>query len=130
MAFTGDVTGVRIRDGCVLAPTPPPDIDLQAWRASLDVIEAWRPRSLAVTHFGAYEDVENHLAALREQLERLAAMARDLDEAGFASAIRAAVADSTDEVTAAAYEQALPPAQSFQGLVRYCRSSTAEGRKL
>jgi len=40
------------------------------------------------------------------------------------------VADSTDEVTAAAYEQALPPAQSFQGLVRYSRSPSAEGRKL
>src|SRR5207249_2172225 len=42
VAFTGDVTGVRIHDGCILAPTPPPDIDLQAWRASLDVIETWR----------------------------------------------------------------------------------------
>jgi hypothetical protein len=27
---------------------------------------------------------------------------------------------------AAAYEQAMPPAQSFQGLVRYCRSTMAE----
>ena len=51
-AFTGDVAGVRIDGGCVLAPTPPPDVDLRAWRASLDLIEAWRPRSLAVTHFG------------------------------------------------------------------------------
>jgi glyoxylase-like metal-dependent hydrolase (beta-lactamase superfamily II) len=127
VAFTGDVTGVRIGDGCVLAPTPPPDIDLRSWRASLDVIERWRPRGFAITHFGAHQDVERHLAALREQLQRVAAMAHDLDEAGFASAIRATVADSTDQVTAAAYEQALPLAQSFQGLVRYCRSSAAEG---
>ena len=28
-AFTGDVAGVRIAEGAVLAPTPPPDIDLQ-----------------------------------------------------------------------------------------------------
>ena len=46
-AFTGDVTGVRIGEGPVLAPTPPPDIDLPAWRASLELIEGWRPRSLA-----------------------------------------------------------------------------------
>ena len=95
MAFSGDVTGVRIRDGCILAPTPPPDIDLQAWRASLDVRETWRPRGLTVTHFGAHQDVENHLAALREQLASVPAMAHDLDAAGFVSAIRATVAHST-----------------------------------
>jgi glyoxylase-like metal-dependent hydrolase (beta-lactamase superfamily II) len=120
-AFTGDVAGVRIDDGCVLAPTPPPDVDLRAWRASLDLIEAWRPRSLAVTHFGGYDDVENHLAALREQLDQVEAMARDLDEATFASTVRAAVAGSTAPETAAAYEQATRPAQNFHGLVRYLR---------
>jgi hypothetical protein len=57
-------------------------------------------------------------------------MARDLDEAGFGSAIRATVSDSADQVTTAAYEQGLPSAQSFHGLVRYCRSSTAEGSQL
>jgi hypothetical protein len=57
-------------------------------------------------------------------------MARDLDEAGFACAIRATVVDSIGQGTAAAYEQALPPVQSFHGLVRYCRSSTAEGSQL
>jgi glyoxylase-like metal-dependent hydrolase (beta-lactamase superfamily II) len=120
-AFTGDVTGVRIDDGCVLAPTPPPDIDLEAWRASLKLIEAWRPRSLAMTHFGSFDDVENHLAALREQLNQASAMAGDLDEATFAATIRTTVASSTASETAAAYEQAMPPAQSFHGLARYLR---------
>jgi glyoxylase-like metal-dependent hydrolase (beta-lactamase superfamily II) len=120
-AFTGDVAGVRIDDGCVLAPTPPPDIDLEAWRASLELIEAWRPRSLAVTHFGSFDDVENHLAALRDQLDQASAMAGDLDEATFAATIRTTVASSTAPETAAAYEQAMPPAQSFHGLARYLR---------
>ena len=31
---------------------------------------AWRPLSLAPTHFGSYDDVAGHLQALREQLER------------------------------------------------------------
>jgi glyoxylase-like metal-dependent hydrolase (beta-lactamase superfamily II) len=119
-AFTGDVTGVRIGEGHVLAPTPPPDIDLEAWRASLDVIEGWRPRSLAMTHFGAYDDVAAHLADLREQLEVAEAMARDLDEPAFASLVRARVADSPASERAA-YEQAMPPGQSFHGLARYLR---------
>jgi glyoxylase-like metal-dependent hydrolase (beta-lactamase superfamily II) len=119
-AFTGDVTGVRIGRGHVLAPTPPPDIDLEAWRASLDLIERWSPRSLAVTHFGAYDDVAEHLAELREQLELAEAMARDLDEPAFASLVRARVAGS-EASDRAAYEQAMPPEQSFHGLTRYLR---------
>jgi glyoxylase-like metal-dependent hydrolase (beta-lactamase superfamily II) len=120
-AFTGDVAGVRIDGGCVLAPTPPPDIDLQAWRASLELIEAWQPRSLAVTHFGAYEDVEDQLGALREQLEQVETFARELDESAFASAIRAMVAAKSAPQTVAVYEQAMPPGQSFAGLSRYLR---------
>ena len=122
-AFTGDVTGVRIARGPVLAPTPPPDIDLWAWAASLEVIEGWRPRRLAPTHFGVYDDVERHLASLREQLERSAALAGEGDEAAFAAAIRARVADSADAETAAAYEQAMPPEQSFHGLARNLREA-------
>jgi glyoxylase-like metal-dependent hydrolase (beta-lactamase superfamily II) len=122
-AFTGDVTGVRIGEGGVLAPTPPPDVDLPAWRASLDLVEDWDPETLAVTHFGAYGDVGRHLAELREQLERVEAMARQLEEPAFASAIRAQVARSASSEIAAAYEQAMPPEQSFHGLERYLRRS-------
>jgi glyoxylase-like metal-dependent hydrolase (beta-lactamase superfamily II) len=125
-AFTGDVTGVRIGVGPVLAPTPPPDIDLRAWRGSLDLIEEWNPRRLAPMHFGARDDVGYHLSALREHLDEVEAMARDLDEAGFAAAIRARVAAATADTaaggaTAAVYEQATRPQQNFQGLTRYLR---------
>jgi glyoxylase-like metal-dependent hydrolase (beta-lactamase superfamily II) len=125
IAFTGDVTGVRIDDGLVLAPTPPPDIDLALWRASLDLLAAWRPRTLAITHFGAYDDVEGHLGVMREQLDHEAAMAGAMDEASFSRAIRAAVSISTGPETAAAYEQAMPPAQSFHGLTRHLRASVS-----
>jgi glyoxylase-like metal-dependent hydrolase (beta-lactamase superfamily II) len=118
-AFTGDVAGVRIGEGPVLAPTPPPDIDLKAWRASLALIERWRPRSLAVTHFGAYDDVSDHLRALRDHLEQVERTARDCDQAAFISMIRARVAGSATADTAAVYEQAMSPRQSFDGLVRY-----------
>ena len=38
----------------VMPPTPPPDIDLEAWRASEDRILAWDPDTLFLTHFGPF----------------------------------------------------------------------------
>ena len=35
-----------------VAPTPPPDIDVEAWLDSLHTIAAWNPQSLCLTHFG------------------------------------------------------------------------------
>jgi len=118
LAFTGDVTGVRIGAGPVLAPTPPPDIDVDAWQASLQTIEAWAPERLCVTHFGEYADVAAHVAGVREALEEEVGWARTLDAGGFATQLRGRVA-SRDGAASGAYEQALPPEQSHQGLVRF-----------
>jgi glyoxylase-like metal-dependent hydrolase (beta-lactamase superfamily II) len=126
-AFTGDVAGVRIGAGPVFAPTPPPDIDLDAWRDSIEQIEAWNPRSLAFTHFGSCDDVAGHLAALRARLDQLESMMSDLDEEGFAAAVRAELAASNTPETAATYAQAMPPAQSFHGLARYMHRREANG---
>jgi glyoxylase-like metal-dependent hydrolase (beta-lactamase superfamily II) len=128
-AFAGDVAGVRIASGPVLPPTPPPDIDLDAWRRSLDTLEARAPSAVVTTHFGVHEDVARHLAAIREELAHAEQLARDHDEAGFADAVRARLAAATDPATAAVYEQALPPSQSYQGLARYLARGGAEGRK-
>jgi glyoxylase-like metal-dependent hydrolase (beta-lactamase superfamily II) len=44
VAFVGDTAGICLgRGGFVLPPTPPPDIDPEAWRASLALIEAGAP---------------------------------------------------------------------------------------
>lgn len=118
-AFTGDVAGVRIDGGVVLAPTPPPDIDLAAWRDSLAKIEAWRPRSLAVTHFGAYEDVTEQLAALRAHLDEVERWAGELDEQGFVERVRERVRAPRRDGTPGSYAQALPPEQSYAGLRRW-----------
>lgn len=120
-AFTGDVAGVRIGSGPVFAPTPPPDIDLDAWRASLDAIEEWQPSSLGITHFGAVEDVAPHIAALRARLDQLQTLAGELDERGFVAAIHQELLASGSAELAATYEHAMPPEQCFQGLRRYLR---------
>jgi glyoxylase-like metal-dependent hydrolase (beta-lactamase superfamily II) len=80
MAYPGDVAGVRLASGVVIPPTPPPDIDLDAWRSSLDVLEAWRPERLALPHFGPVEDPPAHLAQLREALDRHEHWAREGEE--------------------------------------------------
>jgi glyoxylase-like metal-dependent hydrolase (beta-lactamase superfamily II) len=119
-AFTGDVAGVRIAGGPTMAPTPPPDIDLDAWRASLDVIDSWHPAALAVTHFGAHRDVDAQLTELREYLGEVEGLAARLDGEGFAESVRARVAARAEQPEiAATYEQAMPPEQSYAGLRRW-----------
>lgn len=126
-AFTGDVAGVRMAGSGVLAPTPPPDIDLPAWRRSLELVEAWHPSTLAVTHFGAYADVQAHLAALRANLQELERMAGELDQEQFARAVRERVAASGDQQAPGAYAQAVDPAQSYAGLRRYLDRAAERG---
>jgi glyoxylase-like metal-dependent hydrolase (beta-lactamase superfamily II) len=118
-AFTGDVGGVRISPGPTIAPTPPPDIDLPAWRASLRLLEGWRAEALAITHFGVHHDVEHQLAQLREYLDEVEAMAESLDEAAFAAALSARFARTAADAPAGTYLQATPPEQSYAGLARY-----------
>lgn len=77
-AFTGDVTGVRIVPHAhVSAATPPPDIDLAAYAASLAAIEARRPRRLCLPHFGIAEDPQHHIELMRESLARWAGWVRE-----------------------------------------------------
>jgi glyoxylase-like metal-dependent hydrolase (beta-lactamase superfamily II) len=119
-AFVGDVAGVRIPPAeLVLPPTPPPDIDLEAWRASLDTIASWRPRSLGVTHFGRIDDPEAHLATMRRQLTEFGDRGRRLDEDAYVELLHRDVAQAADPVTADRYTGALPPGQSWAGLRRY-----------
>jgi glyoxylase-like metal-dependent hydrolase (beta-lactamase superfamily II) len=118
-AFTGDVTGVRIDGGPTIAPTPPPDIDLAAWRGSLKLIDDWRPEALAVTHFGVHRDVSAQLDELRLHLAEVERLAATLDEDGFAAAVRGRVAARAGAEIAATYEQAMPPDQSYAGLRRH-----------
>ena len=120
-AFAGDTAGVRIGGGPVFPPTPPPDIDLDAWRRSLDLIAGWRPERVAVTHFGAFDDVDAQLDALRERLGQVIAWAAECDRDGFSERVRAEIARVTDAETAAEYEQAMPADTLYPGLERALR---------
>ncbi len=67
--FAGDVAGVRLQDiDYVRPPTPPPDLDLEAWSESLSRITRLRPDVLYLGHFGPSRDIPRHIASLRERL--------------------------------------------------------------
>ncbi len=121
-AFVGDVGGVRITSSSpVIPPTPPPDIDVEAWHASLALIREWAPRRLAITHFGAGEDVEAQLAEVGERLDAWAAMARTQDPETFKASVREEIAGAVGPELVPAYEQAAPADQLYAGLERYWR---------
>jgi glyoxylase-like metal-dependent hydrolase (beta-lactamase superfamily II) len=121
-AFVGDVGGVQISPGApVIPPTPPPDIDLEAWHTSMELVRSWRPERLALTHFGTAENVDASLEEVAERLDRWAALARDSEQESFMSAIHQEIGDGTGPQDAAAYEEAAPADQLYMGLQRYWR---------
>lgn len=66
--FTGDVAGCKIGDGPVVPPCPPPDIDLEAWNNSIDLILKKNPKKLVLTHFDEVLEVLDHMNQLKSIL--------------------------------------------------------------
>jgi glyoxylase-like metal-dependent hydrolase (beta-lactamase superfamily II) len=120
-AFTGDVAGAKIPGvDLVVPPTPPPDIDVEAWEDSLGILESWRPERLALTHFGAIDDPLPHLALVKERLREEAQLARELSEQAYEEQHRQRVtASSTSDDAAAELIQCVPPQYQWRGLDRY-----------
>jgi glyoxylase-like metal-dependent hydrolase (beta-lactamase superfamily II) len=120
--YSGDAAGVRVAPATfVLPPLPPPEIDLDAWDATIDEMERRAPARLALIHFGVFDDVEEHLGRLRETLRRWGEwVGHGMDEATFVAAARAEV-DAAVTAGAAAYEIAVPLSHCFAGLERYWR---------
>ena len=135
VAYVGDTGGIRVSGDYLLAPTPPPDIDLAAWRESLLVIEAWNPVSLFLTHFGVVTGAKAHLARFRETLAAQAEAVRQSLTAGntddertrvFVEQLRREVRKAMPEHEARATELAAPFDQLWQGLDRYWKKQLAK----
>lgn len=128
MAYVGDTGGVRVSGDYLIAPTPPPDIDIEAWRSSLDAIDGWQPVSLFLTHFGAVTPARAHLARFRDTLTAAADAVKASMAAGgtdaererrFVEQMRRDVRKSLPEHEAKTAELAAPFEQLWQGLARY-----------
>ncbi|MFL5885397.1 MAG: MBL fold metallo-hydrolase [Thermoleophilaceae bacterium] len=121
-AYVGDTAGVRIPPSELpIAPTPPPDIDIEAWQRSIELIESWSPSTLCLTHFGRFEDVGEHLDKLRRWLSAWSEKARDVGSDEFCANVVERVGAVVDEETLNRYLQAAPPDQLYLGLERYWR---------
>jgi len=119
-AYTGDVAGVRTPPSeFVLPPTPPPDIDIEKWLDSVDLVADWRPTALCLTHAGRFEDVDRHLDSMRERLHDHAAAAEGGDRDAFATHLADEVEAAGDDAVRERLTQAAPPDQMWLGLDRY-----------
>ena len=130
MAYVGDTAGIRVAGDYTFAPTPAPDIDIEAWLASLDRIEEWRPVSLFLSHFGQVTPARAHLARYRPALTAQAESVHALMKSGrteeqqiqaFVDQLRTATRQALPEREARATELAAPFEQLWHGLARYWR---------
>jgi glyoxylase-like metal-dependent hydrolase (beta-lactamase superfamily II) len=130
LVFTGDVGGIRLAGvPYVSAPTPPPEIDLGRWRASVRRLRELKPTMLLPTHFGGSADPEWHLDDLDRRLSSLQEWAAPLvaSGAGLGELTRVMRQWAEDDILAAtgsadavrAYEQAVPYPMMAAGVHRY-----------
>jgi glyoxylase-like metal-dependent hydrolase (beta-lactamase superfamily II) len=131
-AFVGDVAGVRLQDvDYVRPPTPPPDIDLEAWSESMNLVKGLRPGVLYIGHFGAIRAIDQHFERLHEKLYAwgdlvLGAMRNGKDEAEIITML---IEHTQPELERAAgnphallrYEIATNYPMTVQGYMRYWR---------
>ncbi len=120
VAFVGDVAGVRILpEAVVVPPTPPPDIDLEAWHASVATVRGWAPERLAMTHFGEARDVAPVLDELEGRLDAWAALARAHDRERFIELTAAELTAADAPEQAAVYGSPARLGEYHDGLARY-----------
>ena len=120
--LAGDACGIRIQPSHRILPvSPPPDIDLEAWHATIAEIERRSPDRLALIHFGVETGVADHLARLGEELDRWAARVRDgMTVEEFVAGGRADAGDEADLC-----DRVAPYWQSWYGLRRYWDNRSA-----
>ena len=127
--FTGDVAGVCIDQGPVIAPLPPPDIDINAWEQSIDRLEQLQPDTLYLTHFGAVNGnaaIQKHFQQLRKNIHSLIHFIqtyKHLDKEGLYAMFDAHIRSLLGKnAPVEAYYKANPPFMSVLGVLRYLKT--------
>ena len=135
--FAGDVAGVRLPGiDYVRPPTPPPDLDLEAWSESMQLVKSLRPDVLYIAHFGAVRNASQHFERLHEKLYAwgdfvLAAMRGGKNEAEITSML---IEKTQPELARVAqdphalvrYEIATNYPMTVQGYMRYWKKNHPE----
>lgn len=128
--IVGDVGGVKINNGPVVAPCPPPDIDVELWQQSIQLLSKENASALYLTHFGKITNVDTHLKQLEQQLLDWANWMKPRFEQGipqeqvtpeFQRYVREQLIASgvTIKEELEKYEKANPAWMSVAGLMRY-----------
>lgn len=127
--FTGDVAGVKINGGPVVPPCPPPDINVEDWIKSIDLIIKRNPKRLVLTHFGEITNIELHMDQLKAILEDWSGWMKEKWESGLSNeqitplfmkyTSNQLKENGVSEIGTKQYEAANPSWMSVAGLVRY-----------
>jgi glyoxylase-like metal-dependent hydrolase (beta-lactamase superfamily II) len=119
--LAGDAAGVRMPGASYVLPvSPPPDVDVEGWHASVAAMRARTPERLALIHFGVHEDVDAHLDRLELELERWAErVGAGMEQQAFVEAAQADAGEDAD-----LYDRVAPFWQSWQGMKRYWEKRT------
>jgi glyoxylase-like metal-dependent hydrolase (beta-lactamase superfamily II) len=136
VALVGDTAGIRRGSGIfIMPPTPPPDIDIEAWHESAKKILAWDPDTLFLTHFGPQHGARQHFQAMFENLDAWSVIVKRLladatiDDAErqrrFVDEVFLDMKRRTGESEASDYVKAGGLNYSYQGLARYWRKRHA-----
>jgi len=114
--FAGDVAGVRINKGMVVPPCPPPDIHLEDWITSINLIRNLDIEHLYLTHFGKVEKIADHLDQLEFCLKTAIQEIIPQFQAYVANQL---ISYGIPEDGVKQYEAANPSWMSVAGLMRY-----------
>lgn len=131
--FTGDAAGVALPGSrYVRPPTPPPELDVPTWIATLARLRDLRPQRLLLTHYGPHTWCEGLLAQMQQRLPAAVDLVRSaldagLDEDAIVERLRAdgaaAAADGPDGP--GHLELIMPSRLSALGLIRYVRTAAS-----
>ncbi len=134
--FTGDVAGIKILGGPVSAPCPPPDIHIEHWQASIQLIRSLNLERCYLTHYGIVTEIAEHLDSLEKLLLdwvdwmkphfEQGKKAQDLISDFQAYVKQQIMASGVTEEVAAKYEVANPSWMSVAGLLRYWKKRSQE----
>lgn len=130
MVFGGDVAGVCIGDGPVVPPCPPPDIHIEDWCSSIQLLKNVNPKFLYLTHFGLVKmPVQEHLTILENTLLKYAEwILKEMETHSDISKIIDSFQDmvetlwienNLDEQVITRYGLANPSFMTVSGLIRY-----------
>ena len=132
--MAGDVAGVTINDGIVVPPCPPPDINIEDWVESINLLRSLNLKTIYLAHFGKVTNIDSHLDKLEHRLWSWANWMKPHFEAGakvpeitpkfvqFAN--EQMREEGMSEEAIQKYEASNPSFMSVAGLMRYWKKKT------